>query len=88
MTLSKTIQLLKGEASFWANKEKLIKPKLEWASEYYAVSVSESIVNKVRDYIKNQEEHHRKKTFADECDEFMTKYGFSKHVDSTGKSQG
>ena len=48
--------------------------------EYFAVSVSESAVNRVRDYIKNQEEHHRKKSRQQEYDEFMLKYGFDKFL--------
>jgi REP element-mobilizing transposase RayT len=54
MTISKAIQLLKGEAAYWANKNPLVKPALEWADEYFAVSVSESMFNKIRNYIKNQ----------------------------------
>ena len=46
--------------------------------EYYAVSVSESHVNRVRNYIKNQEEHHRKKTWQEEADEYIRKYGFER----------
>lgn len=75
-TIQKTVQLLKGESSFWINKNKLTKEKFEWQDEYFAVSVSESMVNKTRDYIKNQEEHHQKKTFQDEYEEFISKYGF------------
>ena len=71
LSIAKALQLLKGESSFWANKLKLIRPKLQWADEYYAVSVSESQVNKVREYIKGQEEHHKKKTFTQEYEEFM-----------------
>lgn len=74
--LSDVIQLIKGESSYWINKENLSKTKFEWQDEYIAVSVSESIVNKVRDYIKNQEEHHKKLTFMDEYNEFIRKYGF------------
>ncbi len=77
-TLSKTIQLIKGESSFWINKNGLSKGKFEWADEYFAVSVSESQLPKVREYIKNQEEHHRKKTWEEECEEFMQKYRFEK----------
>jgi len=51
--------------------------KFEWQDDYFAVSVSESGVNSVREYIKNQEEHHKKKTFQQEYDEFMERYGFS-----------
>ena len=75
-TISKVVQLIKGESSFWVNKNKLIKDKFEWQDEYIAVSVSESMINKVRDYIKNQEEHHKVKSFQEEYDEFMGKYGF------------
>ena len=76
LSVSKTIQLIKGESSFWANKVKAFLPKFEWADEYYAVSISESQLQKVKDYIENQQEHHKKKTFKEECDEFLKKYRF------------
>ena len=75
--ITKVVQLIKGESSFWINKNSLTAEKFEWQREYFAVSVSESAVDKVRDYIKNQEEHHTKKTFQQEYDEFMNKYGFN-----------
>ena len=75
-TISKVMQLIKGESSFWINREKLIKSKFEWQDEYFAVSVSESQVNIVRSYIQNQEIHHSKKTFQQEYDAFIQKYGF------------
>lgn len=77
-TISKTIQMIKGESSFWINQNKLCNTKFEWQDEYFAVSVSESNLEKVRSYISRQEEHHKKKTFTEECDEFMAKYGFKK----------
>ena len=55
---------------------KVFLPKFEWADEYYAVSISESQLQKVKDYIENQQEHHKKKTFKEECDEFLKKYRF------------
>ena len=77
-TIAKTVQLLKGESSFWINKQQLTKQHFEWQDEYFAVSVSESVVDKVRDYIRNQEEHHKHKTFQQEYEEFISKYGFEK----------
>lgn len=77
-TIQKVVQLIKGESSFWINKNNLTVEKFEWQDEYFAVSVSESMVNMVRDYIKNQEEHHLKKSFQEEYDEFISKYGFEK----------
>ena len=74
--IQKVIQLIKGESSFWINKNELTKEKFQWQEEYFAVSVSESILDKVREYIKNQEEHHKKKSFQEEYDEFILKYGF------------
>ena len=75
-TIAKIIQLIKGEAAFWFNRNLNKGKKLEWQDEYFAVSVSESQVDVVRDYIKKQEEHHKKKTFQEEYDQFMQRYGF------------
>ncbi len=49
------------------------------ADEYFTTSVSESVLEKVRNYIKNQEEHHRKITFNDEYENFMRTYKFERH---------
>ena len=78
LSIAKTVQLIKGESSFWINKKKLTLPKFEWADEYYAVSVSEGQLYKVRGYISIQEEHHRKKTFQEECDDFLKHHNFNK----------
>lgn len=72
-TLSKVIQLIKGESSFWINNNKLAQGKFEWADEYFAVSVRESQINAVRNYIKNQEIHHQKKSWEEEYEEFIEK---------------
>ncbi|MGH1518382.1 IS200/IS605 family transposase [Chryseobacterium sp. JK1] len=74
--IEKTVQLLKGESSYWINKNQLTKEKFAWQDEYFAVSVSESIVDSVRNYIKNQEKHHQKKSYTDEHNEFIEKYHF------------
>jgi REP element-mobilizing transposase RayT len=75
-SVSKLSQLIKGESSHWLNENFNMVPRFEWQEEYIAVSVSESVVPKIREYIKNQEEHHKKKSFTDEYREFLTKYGF------------
>ena len=80
-TIQKVMQLIKGESSYWINKQGLTKEKFEWQDEYFAVSVSESLLDIVRNYIKNQETHHQKKTFQDEYDEFIIKYGFGLYKD-------
>lgn len=78
-TIEKTAQLIKGESSFWFNnKSGLDTKKLEWQDDYFAVSVSESALAVVRAYVDNQEKHHQKKTFAEEYDEFISKFGFKR----------
>ena len=75
-SISKVVQLVKGESSYWINKNKLLKTKFEWQDDYFTLSISHSQVDTVRTYIKNQEEHHAKKTYLQEVDEFMNRYGF------------
>jgi REP element-mobilizing transposase RayT len=79
-TIEKVMQLIKGESSFWINKSRLCGTKFAWQDEYFAVSVSESILDDVRRYIANQEEHHRTKSFAEEFEGFMKRVGFQKFL--------
>lgn len=76
-SISKVAQLIKGESSFWINQYKLTENRFFWQDDYWAVGVSESHLQSVRNYIHNQHEHHSKKTFTNEVDEFMEKYGWS-----------
>ena len=78
-TIQKIMQLVKGESAHWINKNQLTETKFEWQDEYYAVSVSQSMLDRVREYIKNQEDHHSRSTFKEEIDEFIEKYGFEKY---------
>ena len=83
-SLQQVMQLIKGESSHWINKENILENegiKFKWQEEYFASSVSESELNKVRNYIKNQEKHHSKKTYQEEYDEFMGTYGFVRFGD-------
>ncbi len=72
--ISKVVQLIKGESSFWLNKNSITKQKFEWQDEYFAVSVSESHVNRVVNYIENQEDHHSERSFEEEYNEFLSKF--------------
>jgi putative transposase len=68
-------QLIKGESSFWFNHQKdMGKHKLYWQDQYFAVSVSPSMLGKTRAYIDNQEAHHQKRTFAKEYGLFLKKF--------------
>ena len=56
------------------NENKLAKGKFDWQATASAFSVSKRDVEKVCKYILNQKEHHRKVTFAEEYDKFITFY--------------
>lgn len=71
MSLSKTIQLLKGESASWINRSQLLNVHFSWAIEYFATSVSDSQIESVRNYIKSQEQHHAKFTYAQEYSKFL-----------------
>jgi len=71
MSISKQMQLIKGESANWANKSGLFNKNLKWADEYFAASVNESNLDNVRAYIRGQEEHHRRLTFQEEYDKFI-----------------
>ena len=77
LSLSKTLQLIKGESSYWVNKNKLSKEKFLWQDDYWAVGVSESHLQAVKKYIQGQEQHHKKENFEEEIDVFMKKYGWT-----------
>lgn len=76
-TVAKQLQMIKGEAAHWVNKNGILGNKLEWADEYLAASVSMDKLDIVRNYIRNQEEHHRACSFAAEYVRFLGAYGFS-----------
>lgn len=73
--IEKVMQLFKGNSSHWINQNRIIRTRFFWSRGYGAFSVSQSFVDKVCKYISNQEEHHRVKTFAEEYQEFVEKYG-------------
>lgn len=74
-SIEQTIQLLKGSSSHWINENRLLRGRFSWGRGYGAFSVSHSHVDRVAAYIANQEEHHRKKTFDQEFQVFVKKYG-------------
>lgn len=70
-------KLIKGETSHWINENNMIPQKFSWQRGYGAFSVSPSHADIIRNYIKNQDEHHRRKTFHEEYNAILKKYGFT-----------
>ena len=75
--IAQVVKLLKGESAHFANSSNLFDTQsFDWADDYYAVSVGQSQVETVRNYLKKQESHHQTKSFREECESFMVRYGF------------
>lgn len=55
----------------WINDNKLVKGKFQWQEGYGVFSYNKSALPKLIEYVKNQEEHHRKRTFLEEYKEFL-----------------
>ena len=70
-SVAEIIKQVKGSSSHHINSSDITQYKFAWQTGYAAFSVSESVMEKVFNYIKNQKEHHAKKTFQHEFDEFL-----------------
>jgi REP element-mobilizing transposase RayT len=65
-SLSDLMQAVKRNSSLWINQNHKTQSKFEWQKGFGAFSYSKSHVSAVVNYIKRQEEHHRKKAFSEE----------------------
>ena len=74
MTISDLVRDIKNNSTNFINEKKLVKGKFSWQEGYGAFSYSHSQINDVYNYILNQEEHHKKKTFKEEYLEFLNKF--------------
>ena len=74
-SIEEAAKLLKGASSHWINQNRIIASKFAWGRGYGAFSVSQSNVKEVSNYIANQEENRRVKSFAEEYERFVRAYG-------------
>jgi len=73
--VAEIIKYVKGVSSHSINDQNLISKKFSWQTGYAAYSVSESQLERVFQYIVNQKQHHKKKTFLQEYDELVALHG-------------
>ena len=74
-TITDIVKQIKGSSSHFINRQELILEKFAWQTGFAAYSVSESQLEVVYNYIKNQKHHHLKKNGQDEFDEFVKLHG-------------
>jgi len=74
MRISDLIRDIKNNSTNFINEKGILQQKFSWQDGYGAFSYSESNFGNVIDYIKNQKEHHKKKTFRQEYLGFLKKF--------------
>ncbi len=74
-SIAKVVGDIKRNSSKWIKTKGRMLSKFEWQNGYGAFSIGKSETNRIKAYILNQEEHHKKKTFQDEFRLFLKSYG-------------
>ena len=69
------VKKTKGRSSKWLNERPDFKERFDWQAGYGIFSVSASVADRVRRYIRHQEEHHRRVTFRDELITLLERNG-------------
>ena len=75
LALSKAVQLLKGNSSKWLHETFPTLANVAWQQGYAAFSIGTSGVDDTVAYIRNQEEHHRTRTYREEVELFLRRNG-------------
>ena len=73
-SISDLVRDIKTNSSIFITDQKFVKGKFHWQEGFGAFSYSHSHINRVVNYIGNQEEHHRIKTFKEEYLDFLQKF--------------
>jgi REP element-mobilizing transposase RayT len=74
-SVSQMLNRIKANSSKWINENEKSSVRFAWQEGFAAFTVSESQVEPVRQYIRNQEQHHRRLTFQDELLAFLQRHG-------------
>ena len=75
ISVSKFVEIVKANSSKWIHAAFPEKNNFEWQDGYGAFSVSKSSESMVIQYIRNQQNHHRKRSFQEEFIDMLKKYG-------------
>ena len=74
VSVSKYMEIVKANSSKWVHTTFPEKKDFGWQDGYGAFSVSKSSEEKVIQYIRDQQHHHRKKSFQEEFTDMLNKY--------------
>ena len=75
IALSDLLMHVKKDSSSWLKTQDSTFRNFQWQDGYGGFSVGASEVPRLKQYIANQKEHHRKVTFQEELLQFLKEYG-------------
>jgi REP element-mobilizing transposase RayT len=75
MSLAEAASAMKSNSSRWIHQNARQSKGFDWQTGYGAFSVSKSAEPRVKAYIKDQEEHHRIRSFTEEFTVLLDKHG-------------
>ena len=75
LSVAKAVQVLKGNSSKWIHETFPQLRYFEWHEGYGAFSIGVSAVNPTIAYIRNQTEHHRRRSFRYEFMAMLRRHG-------------
>jgi putative transposase len=75
VSIAKLVGDIKRGSSKWIKTKGRMLTKFAWQNGYGVFSVGEAEIERVRQYIVGQEDHHKKKTFQDKYRSFLKEYG-------------
>ena len=74
ISVSDLVRDVKNNTSNFINEQKFVRGKFSWQEGFGSFSYAHSQIEQVYQYILNQEEHHKKKSFQDEYLDFLKKF--------------
>jgi putative transposase len=77
LSLADVMEKVKANSSGWIKRRWTHHRGFAWQTGYAAFSVSKSHVERVKEYITRQEEHHRRISFQEEVIAFLKKQGIT-----------
>lgn len=77
IALSDLIRDVKANSSNFINDKQWVMGKFEWQAGFGGFSYSHSQLDVIINYIRNQEEHHKTKSFREEYLEFLKRYAIN-----------
>ncbi len=74
-SISEIVRIIKANSSKWVHETFPEFSRFAWQVGYGAFSVSFSHIDRVKEYLSRQAEHHRTQTFQEEYLAFLQRHG-------------